>query len=450
MNHLEKHIAEWCQREMSPDAKILIAVSGGVDSMVLVHLLKAHFPNLQLAHANFQLRGDESAADEVFVQEFAQKNGLTLHWRRFSPEELTDQSEESVQMWARRKRYDWFESVVRSEKIQHLLTAHHRDDQLETIWWNLMRGTGVSGLRGMLHDQEWAGQTKGLIRPLLKIGKQDILKYASHYSVPYREDSSNASLKYQRNKLRNVVLPEAMNMQPALSENSTSFADRMRDLEAILNKRISELKERVVHEKENWIEIDSEPIQSSEAPATLWHELLRPYGFTALKDIIRAVSEASVGARFFSEQYRLTVDRGKVVVDRRTDEEHSQYLWEQEEPLNKPLVLRAEIKSRREMDIPNHPDKAALDFDLLQFPLMLRRWRPGDVFKPLGMTGTKKLQDFFTDEKWSRTAKENAWLLCSGNHIVWLVGHRIDDRYKIGDATEKAYLVSLLKNELEN
>ena len=450
MNHLEKHIAEWCQREVRPDAKILIAVSGGVDSMVLVHLLKAHFPNLQLAHANFQLRGDESAADETFVQEFAQEQGLTLHWRRFSPEELTDQSDESVQMWARRKRYDWFESVVRSEGIQHLLTAHHRDDQLETIWWNLMRGTGVSGLRGMLPDQEWAGLPGGLVRPLLTVGKQDLIQYALDHSIPYREDSSNASLKYQRNKLRNVVLPEALKMQPALSENITGFADRMRDLEAILNGRVSALKNRVVREKDEWIEIDSEPIQTSEAPSTLWHELLRPYGFTALQDIIRAVSEASVGARFFSDQYRLTVDRTCVVIDRRTDEEHSEYHWELAEPLNKPLVLRGEVKSRREMDIPNHPDKAALDFDLLHFPLTLRRWRPGDAFRPLGMKGTKKLQDFFTDEKWSRTAKENAWLLCSGKDIIWLVGHRIDDRYKIGEATEKAYLVSLLKNELEN
>ena len=450
MNHLEKHIAEWCQREVRRDAKILIAVSGGVDSMVLVHLLKAHFPNLQLAHANFQLRGDESAADETFVQDFAQEQGLTLHWRRFSPEELTDQSDESVQMWARRKRYDWFESVVRTEGIQHLLTAHHRDDQLETIWWNLMRGTGVSGLRGMLPDQEWAGLPGGLVRPLLTVGKQDLIQYASDHSIPYREDSSNSSLKYQRNKLRNVVLPEALKMQPALSENITGFADRMRDLEAILNGRVSALKNRVVREKDEWIEIDSEPIQTSEAPSTLWHELLRPYGFTALQDIIRAVSEASVGARFFSDQYRLTVDRTCVVIDRRMDEEQTAYLWEQEEPLNKPLVLRGEVKSRRELNIPNHPDKAALDYDLLQFPLTLRRWRPGDAFRPLGMKGTKKLQDFFTDEKWSRTAKENAWLLCSGKDIIWLVGHRIDDRYKIGEATEKAYLVSLLKNELEN
>lgn len=450
MSVLEKHIQNWIQANIQPKAVLLIAVSGGVDSMALVDVLRRNQIHIQLAHANFQLRGDESAVDEAFVQEYAQIHGLTLHWRRFSPDELLDQSEESVQMWARRKRYDWFESVVREERMDHLVTAHHRDDQLETIWWNLMRGTGVSGLRGMLESQPWAGLENGFLRPLLEVGKEDIKAYAAEYSVPFREDSSNESLKYQRNRLRKVILPEAMKMQPALSENITDFSARMKDLEAVLSNAVSQLKKEAFQEKDPWIEIEIEPVESSVAPATFWFELLNPYGFTALKDIQRAVREASVGARFFSPQYRLTVDRSRVIIDRRVDEERTEYTWELNAPLNEPIVLRGEVKMKRELDIPNHPDRAALDFDKLKFPLTLRRWQPGDSFRPLGMKGTKKLQDYFTDQKWSRTAKENAWLLCSGSDIIWLVGHRLDDRYKIGEATEKAYLVSLLKNELEN
>jgi len=450
MSVLEKHIKNWIQWNIAPEAVLLVAVSGGVDSMALVDVLRRNEISIQLAHANFQLRGDESAADEAFVQEYAQTHGITLHWRRFSPDELLDQSDESVQMWARRKRYDWFESVVREEKIDHLVTAHHRDDQLETIWWNLMRGTGVSGLRGMLGSQPWAGLEKGFLRPLLGVGKEEIRAYAAEFLLPFREDSSNDSLKYQRNRLRKVILPEAMKMQPALSENVTEFAARMRDLESVLKDAVNRLKRQAVQEKDQWIEIEIEPVESSVAPATFWFELLNPYGFTALDDIQRAVRESSVGARFFSPQYRLTVDRTQVIVDRRVDEERTEYSWELNTLLNEPIVLRGEVKMRRELDIPNHPDRAALDFDKLKFPLTLRRWQPGDTFRPLGMKGTKKLQDYFTDEKWSRTAKENAWLLCSGSDIIWLVGHRLDDRYKIGEATEKAYLVSLLKNELEN
>ncbi|QTN38639.1 tRNA lysidine(34) synthetase TilS [Cryomorphaceae bacterium] len=448
MKPLNKVISDWAEANLAPTARCLVAVSGGVDSMTLVHLLHSAGVDLSLAHANFQLRGDESAADEAFVQQYAQEAGIPLHWRRFSPEELEDQSDESVQMWARRKRYDWFAEVMREEGFDHLLTAHHRDDQLETIWWNMIRGTGVSGLRGILAEQEFAGAERGLLRPLLTVGKDEILAYAEESGVAFRTDSSNASLKYRRNVIRHNIVPQALDIQPALSANITDFASRMRDLEHLLADAVGEVRKAAFSEKEHWTEVRMAPIQDRAGSATLWHELLRPYGFTALGDILRAIDEKTVGARFFSPKYRLTMDREHLVIDRRADEEQSTYTWYEGEALNDPIVLRGELKERRLVDIPTSPLRAALDYDKLSFPLTLRRWRAGDAFKPLGMSGTKKLQDYFTDEKWSRTAKENAWLLCSGDDIIWLVGHRLDDRYKIGDATEKVYLVALLENEM--
>lgn len=448
MHPLNRHIEQWVKVHLAPTARCLVAVSGGVDSMTLVHLLHSSKIDIAIAHANFQLRGDESAADEALVQEFAEKLNIPMYWRRFSPEELEDQSDESVQMWARRKRYDWFQEVMNDEGYDHLVVAHHRDDQLETIWWNMIRGTGVAGLRGMVQTQDFAGKKNGLIRPLLEFSKNDLLAYAEEFNVDYRTDSSNSSLKYRRNVLRKSILPQAEAIQPALSENITDFAARMRDLEDILTSVTAAAVAKGVRERENWTEIDIAVVNENPGSSTIWFEVLRPYGFTAVSDILRAIDESSVGARFFSPQYRLTVDREVVIVDRRSDDEHSEYEWAEGEPMNDPIVLRAEVMDRRLVEIPKSGTRAALDYDKLQFPLTLRRWRPGDSFKPLGMTGTKKLQDFFTDEKWSRTAKENAWLLCSGDDIVWVVGHRLDDRYKIGDATEKVYLVALLKNEM--
>lgn len=416
--------------------------------MTLIHLLHQCGVQVAIAHANFQLRGDESAGDEAFVQQFAEKIEVPMFWRRFSPEELEDLSDESVQMWARRKRYDWFQQLMSDEGFDHLLTAHHRDDQLETIWWNMIRGTGISGLRGMLEEQEFAGTERGLLRPLLTFGKDELLQYAEQNEVGYRTDSSNASMKYMRNVLRSRILPQAEKIQPALSANVTDFAARMRDLEEILHTIVEGAAADAVTEREHWTEIDIAKVNHLPGAATLWFELLEPYGFSALNDILRAINEKAVGARFFSANYRMTIDREHLVIDRRGDEERSKYWWAEGEALNEPLTLRAEVVERRLMDIPTSRNRAALDYDKLEFPLTLRRWQPGDAFRPLGMKGTKKLQDFFTDQKWSRTAKENAWLLCSGDDIIWLVGHRLDDRYKIGDATEKVYLVALLENEM--
>ncbi len=448
MDRLNKHIEQWLGANVAPAARCLVAVSGGVDSMVLTDLLYRAGVRIAIAHVNFQLRGDGSAADQAFVQQYAREQGIPMHWLRVSPEELSDQSDESVQMWARRKRYNWFGELLHQEPFDHLLTAHHRDDQLETIWWNMIRGTGVAGLRGMLEKQDWAGKPNGLMRPLLAIGKDEIKAYASEHKVAYREDLSNTTLKYRRNQLRQRILPQAGEMQPALSANITEFAARMRDLEAILEAAKAEAHVRAVREQEKWTGIDIAKVQEMPGAATMWHELLKPYGFKVQGDILRAIDQKTVGARFFSPKYRLTIDRRQLIIDRRRDEEQTEYSWKEGERMNEPIVLRAEVRERRLMEIPASPNRAALDYDRLSFPLTLRRWRPGDAFKPLGMRGTKKLQDFFSDEKWSRTAKENAWLLCSGNDIIWLVGHRIDDRYKIGDATEKVYLVALLENEI--
>jgi len=448
MNKLSRQVEGWVERHLAPTARCLVAVSGGVDSMTLVHLLHRRGVNVSIAHVNFQLRGDESAADEAFVKQYAEELSVPMHWRRFSPEELEDQSDESVQMWARRKRYDWFQQLMSDEGYDHLMTAHHRDDQLETIWWNMMRGTGVSGLRGMLEVQEYAGKEKGLMRPLLAFGKEELLRYAEENEVRYRTDSSNASMKYRRNVVRNRILPQAEEIQPALSTNITAFAARMRDLEEILQTIVEGAAADAVTEREHWTEIDIAKVNDLPGAATLWYELLEPYGFSALSDILRAINQKAVGARFFSSKYRMTVDREHLIIDRRVDDERSKYWWAEGEAMNEPLTLRAEVVDRKLIEIPTSSNRAAVDYDKLVFPLTLRRWKPGDAFRPLGMKGTKKLQDYFTDEKWSRTAKENAWLLCSGDDIVWLVGHRLDDRFKIGDATEKVYLVALLENEM--
>ncbi|MCL2683452.1 MAG: tRNA lysidine(34) synthetase TilS [Bacteroidales bacterium] len=375
---------------VKPSDRILVAVSGGLDSVVLLDLLKKHGMNdLAIVHCNFQLRGKESDEDEKFVKTLAKSYDLPFFGKRFDTQSEQKKSKQSVQMIARNLRYTYFSDLLKKEKFDYVAIAHHADDQIETFFINLLRGSGIKGLRGMLPKREQ------IIRPLLKFSRQDLENYAVKNSLKYREDSTNSDDYYLRNNIRHHLIP------------CLETLDKL-------------AKSSILQSMENLQDLETQSLQDL--------EILQNCGFSAtqIRNVQKALGGQS-GKQFLSKTHRATTHNGQLLI----------------EPLfNVPTARITITLVNIENFILNTDSKIAqLDFDNLEFPLTLRRWKKGDFFVPFGGRGKQKLSDFFINQKLSRFEKERVWLLCSGENIVWVVGYRIDNRYKISAKTKRALIV---------
>jgi len=412
------------------ESKILIAISGGVDSVVLAYLCKQMNLNIALAHCNFNLRDKESDADEDFVLELAKDWDLEVFIENFNTKQFAIDKKISTQMAARTLRYFWFDEIASQLGFNYILTAHHADDNFETFLINLSRGTGLDGLLGI------PSMNKNIIRPLLPFKRDDIEKYAKQKGLKWREDSSNSSTKYLRNKLRHDVIPILKGINPQLLQNFEKTQQYLNDIKSIVDEGVNDVAKRVVSKTSNdGIAFNIKELQQLSNTKAYLYELLNGYGFTQWEDILDLLT-AQPGKQVFSNTHRLFKDRDYLILSE-IDELPDESIKIQE---SQSLVLTSFGKLLiTKIDTINETSKhiAYVDANLLKFPLTLRQWQEGDYFYPSGMTGKKKLSKYLKDEKFSLLDKENLWLLCSSDEIVWVLNHRTDNRFIVTEDTKE-------------
>lgn len=423
-------------RLFRPEEPILLAISGGVDSMVLAELFHRAGYNFAIAHCNFGLRGSESNQDEAFVTSIAEVYGVKLFVKNFKTREYAGFNKVSVQMAARTLRYEWFDELVQNEGFKAVATAHHLDDQIETFFINVLRGTGISGLHGILPNRT------RIVHPMMFAFRRQIEEFASDEAIAYREDSSNRSSKYVRNKIRHDLVPLLGEINPEFRKTITATIDRMRETEMLVTNHIEEVREQVEILNDGLVTFKIPGLLKLQPREVYLYELLQHFNFNrSVTDEISAALEEISGKQFFSATHRALKDRDLLMITElglTGDVPAGEILIEAKSPdIKKPVHLRfSETENNSALVISKSGNIVMLDASKLSWPLRLRKWKEGDAFVPYGMTNSKKLSDFFIDNKFSIIEKENAWLLISGNEIVWLIGHRIGNAYRITPETK--------------
>ncbi len=414
--------------------KLLIGVSGGADSMALLHLLTRMGYSCQVAHCNFHLRGGESDGDEAFVRNYCHHIEVPFHVRHFKTEEVARERKISVEMAARDLRYQWFWDLLEEESLDFLVTGHHGDDMIETFFLNLARGSGLRGLRGMR-------PCKGkLLRPLVYFRRSDIEFYCRTHGLNFRTDSTNSDTTIRRNQVRHHVIPEMTLLNPSFFDTMFQNFRNLTEVWDVFSNEVERVKEQMVAAEDGNLLIPIGLISSHPQRSSVLFEILRPYGFNAsvVADVVSSL-EGTPGKQFFSRTHRLIRDRyNLVVVPREEASAESWYIDSEVETISTPLKMQFRIFGKLPtFKFSRNPWLAHFDADLIDFPLELRHWREGDQFRPLGMDNFKKLSDFFVDEKFSLIQKEETWLLLAGGEIVWVIGARLDERFKITKSTRR-------------
>ena len=416
------------------DKKLLLAVSGGVDSMVLLDLFYKLRFDICIVHCNFQLRGKESDADEMLVRKTCQDSYIPYFIESFDTLEFAKENKLSIQLAARKLRYDWFQEII-SLGFDYVLTAHHLDDNVETFLINFTRGTGLEGLTGI------PAQNGNIIRPLLPFSREEIENYAQANQIQWREDSSNASDKYFRNKLRHNIVPTLKELNTGFLDSFQNTLHHLQQSESLVNDASKLVFEKVVEEKENQLEIHLKPLLEFQNYKAYLYQWLKNYGFSAWNDIYDLV-EAQSGKQVFSETHVLLKDREKLILSERKSSNNSEVLIIEsiESKVNIPLKLRF-CKAVNIFETVSNC--IFVDESKIKFPLTIRKWQEGDYFYPSGMNGKKKLSKYFKDEKYSLLDKENQWLLCSEDQIIWVIGKRADDRFINKETTQNSIKIVL-------
>lgn len=430
---LEKHIKKYDL--LQKGERLLLTVSGGKDSVCMAHLLaKLDFP-LAIAHCNFGLRGEESDGDQYFVKSLAEQLQIPFFFKRFETEKYARWKGISTQMAARDLRYAWF-SELGFDKIA---TAHHQDDSIETLLIKKSRKASLEALRGI------AIRNGKVIRPLLCFSSKEIEQYLVENKLKWREDSSNASLSYQRNEIRWKTLPQMEQSNPNVrQELLQEIADNEKQYQELLTEK-QRLQKNVLQESNNSIEFHYSKLMQHPQKEELLYEFLKSFGPFNWPDVFQLL-EAESGKLVANSNYRLLKNRTSILITTISVDASLEYsVLTDFQEIKVPFHLGFSVLKAKGFQLEKDSKKAALDFDQLHFPLTLRKWEKGDSFVPLGMKGRKNVSDFMIDQKFSSLQKESTWVLCSKEDIVWVVGHRIDERYRLVAQTEKVYLVEPLQ-----
>lgn len=422
-------------------SKVLVGLSGGPDSMALLHILLQLGYNCIAAHCNFHLRGNDSDTDAAFVSNWCNENDIPLHTIDFDTHEYAASNKISIEMAARELRYNWFEELRVEQQADVIGIAHHKDDSVETILINLIRGTGIKGLTGI------PIVNKHIVRPLLNVSRSQIMEYLSKGQVPYVTDHTNEEELYTRNIIRLKVLPILEKINPSVKNSIVATANNLKEAEKIYDGYVNDAIGGLY--KNNLIDI--EKLKQTHSPQSVLFEILSPWGFTpsVIEDIANNL-DSIPGKLYLANNIRLLKDRDYLVIS----ESHLQQAEDDEEYLVYPSATDQELPFGLSVKIEEQTPQFSIqrnraflhcDAEKLSFPLTLRKWRKGDWFVPFGMKGKKKISDFFTDNKFTLFEKEETWVLLSRDDIVWIVNHRADNRFRITDATKSICTINLAK-----
>ncbi len=426
--------------------RLLIAVSGGMDSIALCELCYQSNYKFAIAHCNFKLRGQDSEDDEAFVKNIAAKYSVHIYTNQFDTSSYANNQDVNIQSAARMLRYEWFNEILQTEKDQPfscILTAHHADDQAETVMMNFFKGTGIRGLLGMSPKDSGIGGK--ISRPMLFAKKQTIHSFAIEHALTWREDVSNESSKYSRNFIRNEVIPLLQNKYPQVTDNLLNNVARFSNVYSIYENSILVSKKKLLLQKGTDYHISVLKLLQYKELNTIIFELLYPFGFSAnqIPEIVKLL-KAETGKYISSESYRIIKNRHWLILTQLQNLHSDFILIEQGQASVSFHNLNLSIQNHTapfKIDKDNH--SACIDSSLLQFPLILRKWKTGDYFYPFGMNKKKKLSRFFIDQKFSLLEKEHTWIVESNKKIVWIVGHRLDNRFRITDQTKKSLLLKV-------
>ncbi|NQX84637.1 MAG: tRNA lysidine(34) synthetase TilS [Flavobacteriaceae bacterium] len=415
----------------------IVALSGGLDSVVLAYLCKTIGLDMVFAHCNFKLRNEESDRDAKFVYALGSKLNVETFIENFDTIAYAKSNKCSIQVAARTLRYQWFKTLSLQLKCDYILTAHHADDNLETFFIHVLRGTGLEGLLGIPEVNA------NVIRPLLCFSRTDIMAYAKHANIAWREDSSNASVKYLRNKLRHEVIPILKGINPQLLQNFDKTISHLKASQSIINTSIHHISKHVIRQKGSQLYLDIEKIQNLDHPKAYMYEILKNYGFTEWDDVVNLL-EANSGKFVMSEDWRLIKDRKELILAKKVIEPFkTKCITKNDSSIALPIgtLYIEKVDNTRGSA---HSDCIYVDADTLQFPLSVRTKKEGDVFFPLGMKGRKKLSKYFKDEKLSLIEKEQILLICSEDAIVWVIGKRADQRFSVQPKSRNILKISLV------
>ena len=409
---------------------LLLAISGGIDSVVLADLLVKLDCSVTLAHCNFQLRSEASDQDEAFVNTLAKSLKTSIFTKKFDTNIFAKQEKLSIQVAARQLRYDWFYALVNEHHFDYILTAHHADDNLETFIINLSRGTGLDGLTGIPE------KNNKLLRPLLPFTRSEIEQYAKTNQLTWREDASNAETKYLRNKIRHEVIPALKSLNPNFLDGFAKTTQHLKETRLIIDEAVENAKEKIaITTKNNEIQLKVEELKKLKHPKAYLYEILKPFGFTAWNDVA-SLLDAQSGKQVFSKTHCILKDRDFLIVSKNSsDNENLEFNIDENQTKIEADKIKFRISELKDDHVISHLNTIFIDKSKLTWPLVLRKWKNGDYFYPLGMQGKKKVSKYFKDEKFSLVQKETTWLLCSDNKIIWIVNHRLDDRFKVTENT---------------
>ena len=427
-------------RLINKDERILLAVSGGIDSMVMAHLFIRAGIEIGIAHCNFSLRGQDSDLDEELVRKFAAENNISFFDVRFDTKTYAAEKGISIQMAARDLRYSWFEKIRKKHGFDSVAIAHNLNDNIETFLINLTRGTGISGLSGIRKTRD------RVIRPLLFATRKSIENYCREYMIEYREDRSNAETKYTRNKIRHLVLPLLAEINPSIESTLNETSERLNEINEIFTAFINKLQKKLIRKDQQILKIEISRLGPFIGNSAVMFELFRPFGLRSLSlTDLRNIITGQTGSEIVTGTHRILKNRDELIITEISSKEDTSYHFGTIRELSEcPLISSVrEMNITRRFRLPVSRKTACLDREKISFPLVIRSWKNGDHFFPLGMKNKKKLSDYFIDNKVSIITKENSRILISGGKIVWIIGDRIDDRFKVTDSTRKVLIIKI-------
>lgn len=427
-------------RLIKKDDRVLLAVSGGIDSMVMTDLFKRAGISIGIAHCNFTLRGKESDKDEELVREFAVRNGIEFFSVRFDTGSYAEEKGISVQMAARDLRYSWFEKIRKKNGFDSVALAHNLNDNIETFLINLTRGTGITGLSGIKKTRN------RLIRPLLFATRNSIEKYCRKYGIVYREDKSNAETKYTRNKIRHQVITVLGEINPSIESTLNETSERLRDINEIFRGFTENLRRKIFRKHDGNLTADISRLTPFMKNSAVLFELFRPFniksgGITDLRNILKG----QTGRQMITDTHRIIKNRNELIITALPVKENETLSFRNIRELSEyPIIISVrELTVSGGFRIPVSRYTACIDYEKISFPLNLRNWQHGDYFYPLGMKHKKKLSDYLIDRKIPIPGKENIKVLESEGKIVWVIGERIDDRFKVTENTAKVLIIKV-------